>query len=71
MGRLAMAKQAMTTLQMLKNPAKGIQDLLNQNPQINNLIQSGVDPQAAFYAMAKEKGVDPESILGPLRAMMK
>jgi hypothetical protein len=71
MGRLAQASKLMTMLRGMRNPQAGISELLNQNPQINSLIQNGQDPKAAFYAMAQAKGVDPESILGPLRTMMK
>ena len=58
-------------LKLMSNPQAGINDLINQNPEVKSLLQSGMNPQAAFYAMAKQKGVDPESILGPLRTMMK
>lgn len=69
--RLAAAKQAMTTLRMMRNPQAGLSDLLNQNPEIKSLIQSGEDPRAAFYARANQMGVDPETVLGPLREMMR
>ena len=54
----------------MSNPQAGIDDLLNQNPNIKNLVQSGGDLRAAFYSQAAQKGVDPESILEPLRSMM-
>lgn len=69
--RLAAAKQAMTTLRMMNNPQAGFNDLLNQNPEIKNLIQSGADPRAAFYARANQMGIDPETVLAPLREMMR
>ena len=71
LGRLTAAKQAMAMLKGLGNKNAMTNALLSRNPQIQQFIQSGGDPRAAFYAMAQEKGVDPESILEPLRAMMK
>ena len=53
-------------------------EMLNQkaNPQLNNktpmqqvmdyVNQNGGDPKAAFYKLAKEKGVDPNFILSML-----
>lgn len=55
----------------MRNPQAGMLSLLEQNPGVKNIIQSGADPRAAFYSMAQQQGVDPESILGPLREMMK
>ena len=53
------------------NPNELIQNMMLNNPQIKgamNFIQSvGGDPQTAFYNLAKQKGVDPESILSQLR----
>ena len=69
--RLSAAGQTLSMLKLMSNPQAGINDLINQNPEVKSLLQSGMNPQAAFYAMAKQKGVDPESILGPLRTMMK
>ena len=71
MSQLMAAKQMMSMVRGMGNQQEGINYLLNQNPQVKNILQSGVDPQKAFYEMAKQKGVDPESILGPLRMMMK
>lgn len=61
----------MSMVRGMGNSQEGINYLLDQNPQIKSLLQSGANPQTAFYEMAKQKGVDPESILGPLRMMMK
>ena len=53
---------------MMQNP----QNLIaNFNPQMKQVMQyiqeNGGDPKAAFYKMAKEKGIDPEQILRQLR----
>jgi hypothetical protein len=41
------------------------------NPQyqqvMNYIQQNGGDPQAAFYKMAQERGVNPDDILSQLR----
>lgn len=61
----------MSMLKAMRNSQAGINELLNQNPGVKSLIQSGVDPRAAFYARAQQMGVDPETVLGPLREMMR
>lgn len=60
-------------MQMLKgssNPQQMFQTMLSQNPQMKQIMdyvqQSGGDAQAAFYKLAKEKGVDPNQILNML-----
>lgn len=54
------------------NPAAMLQTMLSQNPQMRQAFdfvnQSGGDPQKAFYALAKQKGVDPEEVLSALRS---
>ena len=54
-----------------KNPTELIRNMMMQNPQMKNavnFVQSvGGDPQTAFYSLAKQKGVDPETILSQLR----
>ena len=47
-----------------------MQSLMMQNPQLKQLVEtvnSLGDPQKAFYAAAKQKGVDPNSILSLLK----
>lgn len=53
-----------------RNPQTLIANALKNNPEAAALldtVKNGADPQALFYAKAKEKGVDPESILSLLR----
>lgn len=54
-----------------KNPKDFIQNMMRTNPRMKSAIDTinslGGDPQTAFYALAKQKGVDPESILSQLR----
>lgn len=53
------------------NPNQAMQQLLNSNPQYQNvmqyIIQNGGDAKSAFYNMAAQRGVDPNSILSQLR----
>lgn len=53
------------------NPNQAMQQLLNSNPQYQGIMeyinQNGGDAKSAFYNMAAQKGVDPNSILSQLR----
>lgn len=54
-----------------QNPDQAMQILLANNPQYQNVMnyiqQNGGDARSAFYNMAAQKGVDPNSILSKLR----
>lgn len=59
---------------MIKNardPNQMLMTLANQNPNLNQVLnyvqQNGGDPKAAFYAMAKEKGVNPDDVIAMLK----
>ena len=45
--------------------------ILQNNPQLKQAIDyvkaNGGDPKEAFYKLAKEKGVDPQTILNQLK----
>lgn len=45
--------------------------LIEKNPQVKQVMeyvkQNGNDPKAAFYKMAKEKGVNPDDIINMLK----
>lgn len=53
------------------NPQQAIMMLAQQNPQIANVInavnQSGMSARDLFYRQAKQRGIDPNSILNNLR----
>lgn len=50
------------------NPQALLNNLLAQNPQVTGLInQYGGNPKTAFYALAQQKGIDPNSILDMLK----
>ena len=54
-----------------KNPDQVIQRLLANTPQYQEIMkyidQNGGDAKTAFYNMAAQKGVNPETILSRLR----
>lgn len=61
-------------MQMFKaasNPQMLVQSMLQNNPnsaQIMQLIQAnGGDPKAAFYSLAKQRGINPEDFLKALQ----
>ena len=61
----------MTLMQNGGNVNGMVQTLLQNNPQTGAIMgylnKHGGDARAAFYDMAKEKGVDPNQILNMLK----
>lgn len=61
----------MALLQSSKNPQALINQMANSNPQMKQVLDlvqnSGGDAKSLFYQMAKQKGIDPETILNQLR----
>lgn len=50
------------------NPQVLLNNLLAQNPKVAGLInQYGGDPKTAFYALAQQRGIDPNTILEMLK----
>ena len=64
-------KSMMDLVRSSSYPEQTLQMLLSQNPRYNEVIglvkKNGGDPKAAFYSLAKEKGVDPDQVLNLLR----
>lgn len=64
-------KQMMQMFKMASNPQQYLASVVNQNPQMREVInlvnQSGKSPKDAFYALAKQRGVDPDEILKQLQ----
>jgi len=54
-----------------KNPDQAMQMLLANNPQYQNVMnyiqQNGGDARSAFYNMAAQMGVNPNSVLSRLK----
>jgi len=57
-------------MNMLQKQQPSLNQMLQNNPQMAYIMQyvqqHGGDPKQAFFDMAKEKGVDPMSILSGL-----
>ena len=67
----AQIKQMMNTVKMAANPQAALNMMVMNNPQLKQVMeivnQHGGDPMAAFQAVAKENGMDPDEILGMLK----
>ena len=63
-------KSLMAVINNAGNPQEMIRQMAMSNPDIKNAMdyieKNGGDGQKAFYALAKEKGVNPEDILKQL-----
>ena len=64
-------KQLMQTIKTSQNPQMALQQLMQSNPAMKQAIDyvnaNGGNPKDAFYKLAKEKGIDPDSILNSLK----
>ena len=61
-------KNAMNMARSFGNPQMMINQMLSQNPQVQQIIQQyGGDPKQAFYGMCQQMGVDPNEILNQLK----
>ena len=53
------------------NPQQMLMNMAQNNPQTKQVLDfvknSGKSPKDLFYAMAKQKGIDPNSILNQLK----
>ena len=62
---------AMSRIQQAVQLAKGNPMALMQGPQyqqaMNLVQQAGGDARAAFYQLAKQKGIDPDQLLSMLK----
>lgn len=67
MGQLGKIKKMMNLAQAMQNPKEAIEKIPELKQAKELVDQLGGDPEKAFYALAKQKGVDPESILRQLR----
>ena len=64
MDRIRSLKQQ---LNMMQNPQSAMHQMLLNNPQLQSVIQfvkeNGNDPKQAFYAAARQMGVNPDDVL--------
>ena len=70
-GNIGQIKQMMQMVRSAGNPGAMVQEMAQNNPQMKQTIdfikQNGNDPKKAFYALAQQKGVDPDEILRTLQ----
>ena len=67
---LASVKRMIKTLQGVNNPEQAIQNLAQQNPQISGIMQMANGAGSLknlFYQTAKQKGIDPNTIISQLK----
>lgn len=62
----------LSMLQKSSNPQALIQNMIAQNPQINNIINQygGGNPKSAFYEYARQTGKDPNLVLNAIKKFM-
>ena len=69
--QLRQIKQQMRQLQALQNPQMALNQMLMNNPQLQNVMslikQSGNSPQQVFLNMANQMGVDPNEVIKELQ----
>lgn len=62
--------QMMQMVKMSQNPQMMVQTLMKTNPSMKQAMDyiqaNGGDPKEAFYKLAEEKGVNPDSVLNSL-----
>lgn len=65
--QMGQIKNLMQMAKAMQSPQAAIQQIPQLKQAMEIVNKAGGDPQKAFYALAKQKGVDPESILSQLR----
>ena len=67
---MAPIKNLMNTIRNASNPQIMFQQIVSQDPKLQQVIKyvqdSGGDAKSAFYKMANEQGIDPNTILNQL-----
>ena len=58
-----------------QNPYSALTQLTQQDPRMQQVMQvvqqNGGDAKSAFYNLARQKGVDPDTVLQQIRSFMK
>ena len=69
--QIARIVQMWRTLKAAQNPQALFAQMMQNNPQMKTIMdaiqQNGGDPKKAFYAMAQQKGINPDDILNALK----
>ena len=70
--RIQQIKSLMSSMQNASNPQQMLNSIISQNPQMRSVQElidkHNGDARAAFYELAKERGVDPEVIIDALKS---
>jgi len=69
-GRLTIPPQIRQMISMVKsagNPQLMLNQLMQNNPQVMQIVQKYGSADKAFYALAEEKGINPQEILDLLK----
>ena len=66
-----MIKSMMYLANSSANPQLAIQQMLQNNPQYNQILrlinENGGSPKAAFYSLANQMGIDPNQVINALK----
>ena len=69
--QIAQIRQMANMVRAAGNPQAMLNQMMQSNPQMKQVMdvvnQNGGDPKRAFYAMAQQKGVNPDEILNMLK----
>ena len=61
----------MQTVQMAQNPQTAIMQMAQNNPAMKQALDyvnaNGGNPKDAFYKLAQERGINPDTILNSLK----
>lgn len=63
-------QQLIQTIKNCGNPQQMMQSMIQNNPQlgiVNLLQENGGNAKQAFYALAQQKGVNPDDILNMIK----
>lgn len=52
---------------LANNPQQTVNQMLNNNPQVKQMIEQYGDPKTAFYKLAEQRGINPDDVLNLLK----
>lgn len=65
-------KKLMSMVQMSSDPQTALLNIINQNPNLRNIVMlaksNGSNLEQVFYALAQQRGVNPNDVLNALRS---
>lgn len=67
MNRLSQARQVAQTIKSASNPQAMLNQMMDNNPQVKQLIEQYGDPKTAFYKYAESSGINPDDVLQLLK----